>query len=277
MKLLIYILLVQSSFASILPKNNLIIPVNQKDLHISEEEFNYLIDKVVLPYKGMMGHYGASDFIVNRYWENGKVNASAGKKKDVFLLNIYGGLARYKSLTKDAFTMILCHEIGHLIGGAPTWKPFNQASSEGQADYFATLKCFRRVHEKEKLKITNDLVPKYALNKCLSAFENELDFNLCKRSALAQLSLITVMSELAGLKSIPQFETPDPYQRTVILFNGYPNAQCRLDTLFAGALCDNDIYELLDMNLYNKGVCSLINGDMVGMRPRCWYIGREDN
>ena len=274
---IIYIFSLNFALASIIPKNSLHIPSNQKEIHISEKRFNELINKVVTPYKGMMSFYGASEFIVNRYWHDGQVNASAGKKKDTFLLNIYGGLARHPLLSEDAFMMVLCHEIGHLVGGAPTWKPFNQASSEGQADYFATLKCFKRITLGDNIKIEDNIVPAYARDRCKNVYALEEEYNQCKRSALAQLSLIKLMSELAGLKSPPQFKTPDPYQRTVIMFNGYPNPQCRLDTLLAGSLCKNDLFELMDMNLYNKGVCSEVNGDdILGRRPRCWYIGRED-
>ena len=49
-------------------------------------------------------------------------------------------------LNLEQFLFIYCHELGHFIGGAPfkknpgsTW-----ASTEGQADYWATSVCLRR-------------------------------------------------------------------------------------------------------------------------------------
>lgn len=263
-------------YASIIPKNHLSIPSTIK-ANISELEFNHLIQKTLSPYQSLMtAHYGATEFEIIKLWEDGTVNTATGKKDGKFLLKVYGGLARHPLITPDAFTMILCHEIGHLIGGAPTWKPFNQASSEGQADYFATNKCFKKINENEDLKIPNDTIPTYALNKCQKSYRDPRGFNLCKRSALAQLSLISLMHELSGHPTRPKFETPDPYEMSVIQFNGYPKPQCRLDTLLAGSLCHSDINELHDMNLYNKGNCATQNGDTEGLRPRCWYKERDD-
>jgi Zn-dependent protease with chaperone function len=53
---------------------------------------------------------------------------------------MFGGLARDPLVTKDGFSAVICHEIGHHIAGAPR-KGFSWASNEGQADYFATTKC----------------------------------------------------------------------------------------------------------------------------------------
>jgi hypothetical protein len=264
------------AMASIIPENNLMIPKNIK-ANINETQFNELIDKVISPYKDIiLEHYRANDFIVNRMWDNEKVNASASIKKNIYSLKIYGGLARYAPLTKDGFTLILCHEIGHLIGGAPTWKPFNISSSEGQADYFATLKCFRRINKDEKITINAKQVHPLAIEKCRESFSDNTDYNLCLRSALAQESLNKTITKLADLKVEPDLQTPDPYVRMFILFNGYPSPQCRLDTMLAGSLCQNDSSELMEKDLYNKGTCFEKNGDTVGLRPKCWYVERED-
>ncbi len=261
--------------ASIVPKNDLRIPVASKS-NIGEQRFNILINKVVNPYRNILSLYGAKDFVVEALWESERVNASAGKKDGVYRLKVHGGLARYSKMTEDAFVMVLCHEIGHFVGGAPTWKPFNEASSEGQADYFASMKCFKRVFEKDNIKIKNSEVDSLALDRCQKVYKNGHKFEVCKKSSLAQKALISTISDLAGITTIPQFDTPDPYERMFIIFNGYPNPQCRLDTMFSGSLCDRDTHELMDMELYNKGNCSIHNGNNIGLRPKCWYVERED-
>ncbi len=81
---------------------------------------------------------------------------------------------------------------------------------------------------------------------------------------------------LANLDTQPEIDTPDPKERTLIIFNGYPSAQCRIDTMYSGSLCHKSHNQLLDMNLYNKGNCSTENGDIIGNRPRCWYVERSD-
>ena len=277
LKFVIYLIFfISQSYASIIPENDLKIPKSIK-ANINEAQFNQLIDKVIKPYKDIiLSHYKADEFIVHRLWDNEKVNASASTRNNIYSLKIYGGLARYASLTKDGFTLILCHELGHLIGGAPTWKPYNISSSEGQADYFATLKCFRRINEAQDIKINEEIVDLLAIKKCKFSFSNSKDYQLCLRSSLAQDSLTKTITELADLKTEPKRETPDPYVRMFIIFNGYPSPQCRLDTMFSGSLCQNNVNELLDKTLYNKGNCFESNGDTVGLRPKCWYVERED-
>lgn len=245
--------------------------------NISQEKFNQLIDQVVDPYREViLNHYGAKKFVVNRLWEDPKVNASARKKDGIFSLKIYGGLARFKDLTPDAFTLVICHELGHLIGGAPTWKPFNISSSEGQADYFSTLKCFRRINLGKNIEISQKTIHPIALEKCKIAFSQKEELDICLRSSKAQESLAKTITYLANLDEVPKFDTPDPYERMFTIFNGYPNPQCRLDTMLAGSVCVNNIYETHDMGLYNKGNCSVPGGDAQGLRPKCWYVERED-
>ena len=277
MKILIILFLSFNAIGSIIPLNNLKISKNVKS-NINEMKFNQLIDSVVLAYNDEIPSYGAKEFIVNRFWEDERVNASSGKKNGNFILNIYGGLARFSPVTEDAFKLILCHEMGHLIGGAPTWKPFNDASSEGQADYFATLKCFRRIHLNSTIQKPTIRIHPTALVKCDQYHQSDFDKNLCYKSTLAQESLSRTIKELANLADLPDFDTKDPYVRMFTIFNGYPNPQCRLDTMFAGSLCSNDIFEKMDLNLYNKGNCHSFKSDPIDtLRPKCWYVEREDH
>ncbi|EQC43726.1 hypothetical protein M900_1216 [Bacteriovorax sp. Seq25_V] len=246
---------------------------------MSEERFHSLIDKVILSYQDIFKLYGAKNFNVFREWENSQVNAATRKKNGNFEMIVYGGLARFEPLTDDGFLLVLCHEVGHLIGGAPTYKPLNDASSEGQADYFSTSKCFKKLMSNEKISISSkDDYDPLALSKCEESYDKKShDYKVCLRASRAIESLSTTIAKLSGLKSVPQFDTPDPYVRRLILFNGYPTEQCRIDTAFAGSLCPKDYSDLNDMALYNKGNCSVPGGDFLGLRPRCWYVPREDN
>lgn len=256
-----------------------------KALHMSEDNYHRLVDKVENTYRPIIEALG-KDFTVNRDWENDKVNAQAKKEGNNFIINTFGGLARFESMTDDAFLLVTCHEIGHLIGGAPTIKPFNIASSEGQADYFATLKCMRKVIRGENHKdiIGDSRLHPLVLSECYESFnpnnkdnkDDSEDYLICLRTSLANKAMARTFKLLGDLETLPKFDTPDPYERMFILFNGYPNAQCRLDTLLAGSICNADLSESVHMELYNKGVCSTPNGDTRGVRPRCWYVPRED-
>jgi hypothetical protein len=267
-------------YSSIIPENDLNIAVSRnKNSAMTEIKFNTLIDKVTTPYKDIiLNHYGATQFNVFREWENGKVNAAARKVKGKFEMIVYGGLARYEALSDDGLMLVLCHELGHLIGGAPTYKPFNTSSSEGQADYFSTSKCFKKItmNDDNKVIVGNQRVDAAAKSVCDKQYKNASDVYQCYRSSIAQLSLARVMEALGSLKVSLRFDTPEQLRRRLIIFNGYPTAQCRLDTLLAGSLCNKNPSELLEMELYNKGNCTEAAKE-VGIRPRCWYVPRLDS
>lgn len=279
MRTIILILLISfNSYSHIIPENNLSIPVSQKSKGMTESKFYKLIDLVADSYKDILiKEYGAKDFIVHKDWKSDKVNAATRKKDGNFELIAYGGLARFDLLSNDAFLIVLCHEIGHLMGGAPTYKPFDDASSEGQADYFSTSKCFKKIMKGKEHNIKRDLIPEFVSSKCDKVYSRGEDRLICYRSYLAQESMARVIESLSGAESLSlNVLTPDPYERMFTVFNGYPKPQCRVDTLFSGSLCNTDINELNDMVLYNKGNCNIFEGHSIGLRPKCWYVPRKD-
>jgi hypothetical protein len=267
--------------ASMIPENNLYIGVDQKSVsNITESEFHQIIDKIENHYRKSIEGLGV-EFTVERDWNDGMVNARAWKKPGHFYFKMYGGLARYETMIADSFMLVACHEMGHLIGGAPTVKPFNNASSEGQADYFSTSRCFKEVNKGEdhKSMIKDFAFSPIVLEKCLESFSKDSeDYQICLRTAKANIAMAQTFAALGELQVMPAFDTPDPYERMFILFNGYPNAQCRLDTLFAGSLCNlsKEQRVMPNLDLYNKGFCSKFNGHTKGLRPLCWYVPRED-
>lgn len=272
------------TLASMLPESSIKAPLRIKSATLTEARFNALIDQIVNTYSDVFREYGMSRLMVTRNWESENINASASRSGDTFLINAYGGLGRFEPITDDAFLLIMCHEVGHLIGGAPTYKPANTVSSEGQADYFSTAKCFRKIAK----NYPHDISPKADIHplakiKCEEAFgknsqaPSQINEDICLRSSLAQEAVAKTISILAETDTVPTFDTPDPEERKLIIFNGYPSPQCRVDTLFSASLCHVDENELLLMDKYNTGVCSIPNGDHLGLRPKCWYVPREDS
>lgn len=285
MKILLFLfLLCFEVMASMLPESSIKAPLRIKNSSLTEARFNTLLDQIVETYTDVFREYGMARLIVTRNWESDNINASASRSGSTFLINAFGGLGRYEPITDDAFILIMCHEVGHLIGGAPTYKPGNSVSSEGQADYFSTAKCFRRIAKKfpQTISTDSDIHP-LAKIKCEEAFgknsknPSRVDIDICLRSSLAQEAVARTISLLAEIDQVPAIDTPDPSERNLIIFNGYPSPQCRVDTLFEGSLCHVNENELLEMDKYNKGVCSIPNGDDLGIRPRCWYVSREDD
>lgn len=255
------------------PENNLKISAHTKSMNgIDESVFNQVIDEVVKVYEPVIIANG-DRFTVNRKWDDGTVNASAQRSGKNVIVNMYGGLARHNLITKDGFAIVMCHELGHHLGGAPKvggW--FNKwASNEGQSDYFATLKCFRKVYGNDDNVefISNIEVSPLVKEKCDELWANEADSALCKRSAMAAKSTASLLASLRSSKA-PMFKTPDT--TTVSSTNHkHPAAQCRLDTYFAGSLCDVG----MDVNVSSKdpniGTCNRKNGDEEGLRSLCWY------
>jgi len=279
MKIIVIILIQFHCLANILPKSRIKAPLNnEKNQLITQMKFNELIDKVVISYQDIFKSYGALNFNVYREWESSEINAATRRRNGDFEMIVYGGLARFEPLTDDGLLLVLCHVVGHLIGGATTYNPRNDASSEGQADYFSTSKCFKKLMASENIDITKiGDIDSYALAKCREAHETQShDFKVCLRTSKAIESLARTIAKLSDLKEVPQFDTPDPYIRRLILFNGYPSEQCRIDTVFSGSLCHKKYTELNDMKLYNQGNCTVYENDELGIRPKCWYVPRED-
>ena len=71
------------------------------------------------------------------------------------------------------------------------------------------------------------------------------------------------------------FKTPDKFilERDDVPFLGYPDDQCRLDTLLAGALCPSKpINSDMSYTSYLKGSCL----NRAGGRPKCWFNRSQD-
>jgi hypothetical protein len=261
------LLLTQTIFAcdGFFPPNNLSIPVNDKNEGLSFEEFNSVIDQVSSTYKDVVTNHGG-ELAVTRDWESPTVNAGTWREGKFWKIILYGGMARHKEMTKDALALVLCHEIGHHLGGAPK-KIFNNishwSSTEGQADYWATLKCLRRVFEKEDQhsEIANSEIPQEVDDQCKSA--------LCKRISLASEAISKINASGRSVPP-PHFETPDT-TIVAITYDAHPATQCRLDTLFHGALCPINWKQDVSQLHEGPGTCHPMEGYQKGIRPHCWY------
>ncbi len=259
-----------------LPKNSLRIPVGLKNGGgISEAQFHRVIDRVTKIYAPELKKMGAN-LVVEKNWANTEVNAYAMQDGNNWIVSMFGGLARHRTITEDGFTIVMCHELGHHIGGAPkkidTWSKMPRwASSEGQSDYFANLKCLRRVFENDQneMIVKNLKVPTTVTEKCQNIYKNSNEIAICIRGAMAGLSVGKLFQELGGEKEI-QFHTPDP-SVVAVNYDAHPDAQCRLDTYFQGSLCDKSVSDEVSNQSQHDGTCTQKNGDRIGLRPACWF------
>ncbi len=264
------------------PKNDLRIPEGLKNAGgIEKEDFERAIDKVEALYTSIVADKGAV-LKMNRLWSSAEVNASATRKGKTWIVNAYGGLARFKWMTYDGEVMVLCHEMGHHLGGFPTYPGVlggSWASNEGQSDYFATMKCFRRIIENDDNEaiLSSMNIPGDVSKACQMSYSSAKDVAICIRSSMTGKVLARVLYELgrSGSRTSepenpPEFETPSATEVSATN-NAHPLSQCRLDTYFAGAVCS--VSPLIEFSRTDAkaGACNQELGDAFGFRPRCWY------
>ena len=268
----------QDGSEGIVPENDMWISTTDKGIStIDEAEFNAVIDKVVAIYEPIISQMGGK-LNVERNWNDGTVNAYASRRGGTWNVAMFGGLARHNTITSDGFALVVCHELGHHIGGAPKKASFwsTWASNEGQADYFSTAKCLRRVFRAEanSAQVVAEMnVPKVVIDTCSEQFTSQEDQLICQRGAMAGLSTAKLFQALRNQTTAPDFTTPDAnvVSRTN---DNHPATQCRLDTYYSGALCSVD--ELVDVDQADEavGVCYASAGDTVGLRPKCWFSAK---
>jgi subtilisin-like proprotein convertase family protein len=271
--------------ATILPPNDLHLQDRVSMLaNMTQDEFNDIINEVVDAYKPIVDANGAV-LKSNNLWTNTTVNASAEQQGKNWIINMYGGLARRAEVTPDGFAMVVCHELGHHLGGFPFYGDDDWAASEGQSDYFATQSCARKIWGKKNSENARyaDQITDFEKNKCNSVWSNPADRNLCYRTTAAGQSLANLLSALNNLGT-PKTNTPDRrIARTTQV--SHPQGQCRLDTYFSGALCkasfnENVIparnpnggqTELAAERMASQTSCMTSTGWREGNRPRCWF------
>ena len=255
-----------------LPSNNLYIPVGFKSSGgLTIDQFNAVIDKVEQTYSPIVFTMGIP-LKIERSWEDGTVDAKATKMGGP-KVRMFGGLARHSTITEDGFALVICHEIGHHIGGAPKvpaiFDPW--ASNEGQSDYFATLKCLRKVFLNDNnLAVVRKLkAPKALIDACAMSWINKNDKSICIRSGMAGASVASLFAALAGQPD-SKFETPDTKVISAT-YDAHPGTQCRLDTFFQGALCEASFNEDVSQKDEVEGSCHKSLGHTIGLRPLCWF------
>lgn len=172
---------------------------------------------------------------INDLWNDGTINAQAYYQGGYCMVDAFGGMARYPRMTNASFIAVMCHELGHFMGGAPLY-PGDRLSNEGESDYWSTLYCMRKM----------------GLN-----------------GRAAAVTLARVLAELTG-EGAPSTGTKD---RTVVrrTVHEHPRAQCRLDTMLAGQYCNGS--GRMSPADPRVGACYKYPNGVAdtGDRPRCWF------
>lgn len=207
-------------------------------------------------------------------------SASANRKGAQAIVTVDGGLLKSPRLSPDGLRTVLCHELGHVLGGAPRrnvppeWDGpvahdgLSELTSEGQADYYASAICFRLLvkGQNHRTILDSELLPasKTLSSRCEQAHGRKTEAALiCERAARGGRNMLVLVKEFPiDLDSPSKVVAPD------LIRNQYPDRQCRLDTFIAGALCAHESASLaLDFDDARLTECPMSEA----RRPSCWY------
>lgn len=291
---IIYVMLITiSANATFVPEdqidyNNL----STGDAQLTEQEFHKVIKQISDNYIAVVTNHGGK-LSIQGDWKSEKLNAGATQMFGTWKIVISGGLARRPELSADGMALIVCHELGHHLGGFPI-APANMpiggtwAANEGQSDYFATQICAKKIwgSEFQKNAEFRQTATEIIKNKCLESWESIQDQNLCFRILTAVESMTNTMGGILA-KPAPQFSTPDP---TIVskTSHAHPAIQCRMDTSFHGAVCpviwdelkipgkkvNGGIDSIAAEEEASKNSCMAASGFDFGLRPLCWFKPR---
>jgi hypothetical protein len=133
---------------------------------------------------------------------NPRINAEVTMEDGFVAISVWGGMLSHPKMKPNTLLILLCHELGHFLGGPPLKSRTGWSSTEGQADYYSSLGCVK-------------------------------NFGVNEGEFIEAATAITSIYAEVTQQPRPQLDRCD--QSIVNRINyGYPTAQCRLDTLIAG-------------------------------------------
>lgn len=179
------------------------------------------------------------------------------------------------ALNPATMALILCHEVGHFLGGAPyvVGRPLTAAvtsrapkkmSCEGQADYFAATSCFHRI---VKSVPALEAAPEVSLDhdlarQCESAYAHPRDQKICRIGLRASSELATIYATTLRAMDMPssfvERFSHEVTDRTLNYVGEYPDLSCRYQTMAHGMLCNETV----------EGECR----NSAWVRPSCWFL-----
>jgi hypothetical protein len=273
--LVLLVLVYSSAHANFLPRNNIKIQaLNKTSDEALRLKYRPIVDELLELYTPDIEGYNAQ-LIFNFDFTSSTVNAFAkqsGNNNEYWHITFLGGLMRHKYLTENVFAAVLCHELGHHLGGAPKKESNHWATVEGQSDYFAANECLKRLlNQGIALSPDTSNLKTIIKEQCKNSFKDLKHFNTCLESSSISTEVGSFIHKMKqgrrgqrGRK--PNINNRDNTHVTRTLIK-HPNAQCRLDTFFEGSLC-SDYYQ---SNGQNNPNCPDTRIKYRGSRPSCWY------
>lgn len=217
--------------------------ISQKAQALTLREYSLVEQKIRSYYQSFEKR---KELKINAFWNNNVPNAYTKNDENKIDIYILGGFLKSRLMTKNVLALVLCHELGHHMGGYPFGliqrrgsnddRPEHDLSNEGQADFWAANNCMWEVLDDKKEHF-------YINQKCLERFRTEEQRSLCQQIINAGKSYVNLVKNILNLN----YETTVTANATRNLYVGeYPSLDCRRETYRAGALKRSN-------------------------RPKCWY------
>ncbi len=168
--------------------------------------------------------------LIPHEWESPFFAAFAKSDATLWQISMWGGMARAPGSSQGALAAILCHELGHIVGGEPrqTIPGAEWASSEGQSDFYAAAVCLPKFLSENPQFVP--VVSPVAQDLCQKN-------SLCGKIMQAGLDMVSLFQKYSYRDYTPVSLDLSAPAVPELLRNTYPSDQCRLDTFKAGALC----------------------------------------
>lgn len=256
--------------ASMIPPRSVPYTLNERLSNgMNRSDFDAVLNQIEKVYSPVFESLGGF-LSLERFWESSRVDAHSSQVRDNWIIRVYGGVARHPAMTLDGLALVVCHEIGHHLAGFPQVSSW--AATEGNADYYATQTCLKKIwgNAASIHAETTDSVEAEA--RCQAP--GKLGKAFCVRALQASYSVASFLADLeAGGIS---WDQPDLTEVTSTNLS-YPPVQCRFDTLIAGTFCDRpSSHQLIPWNEKEMAAasCHELQKDERGLRPRCWFRSR---
>ncbi len=155
-----------------------------------------------------------SDIQYDLFWESSFVNAQAWRSGSQRRVTVYGGLVRHPAITAPGLALMLAHETGHHLGGAPRDPDLRWAAWQGQADFWAASTGMAKVFGHEAARLTIRGARQIAaLHAAFSEIDGEPDIPAQERSAIflagAQGKSIAAFLEQSFNRMLQERNRPD--------------------------------------------------------------------
>lgn len=143
----------------------------------------------------------------------------------------------HRKMNSATVTLILCHELGHFLGGLPRYSNSSWASVEGQADYFATASCVPAIYNKIAAKLTKSFAVKDEVKNYCRSTLLDLPLNFCEYALEGAYSLIQILSPFHVIESQSSLSIQSrDLSISTQLIESHASLSCRYETFLRGLL-----------------------------------------